>query len=136
MAKKTVQQETQEIENGESQGMENGELKIGNEGAVEAGAGETNPSGDGGEAGADETKPDGDGDETAPKEVVVDVSVEDSGEKESGRLKAEARRIMQGRNAKRVWRCPKKGYWFTKKDAAEQHAREQNVTLKLFERED
>jgi hypothetical protein len=154
MAKKTVKQETQEIENGE--------LKIENEGAVE-----TNPKGDGDETGTGETNLDdsdtvdvdetntGDGDETDPKgddesgtgetipddsdktdAVVVDVAVEDFDKKESAKLNADARRIMQGQNVKRVWRCPKTGYWFTKKDSADEQGKSQNVTMKLFEWED
>jgi hypothetical protein len=176
MAKKTVQQDTQDIENGalkiENGGVvetptqneaqpvksdeagQSGEVKNSDEGkagAVETNPGggdeagtnkansnggdETDPKGDSDETNASEAKPDGEGDEM-PAEVVVGVIVEDSDKKESGKLKSEARRIMQGQNAKRVWRCPKTGYWFTKKDLAEQHAKAQNVTMKLLEWED
>lgn len=71
-------------------------------------------------------------------EIVVSVELGDSADKDKEALKTsvEARRIMQATGVKKAWRCPRKGYWFTRQDYAENHARKFNVTLKSFEWED
>jgi hypothetical protein len=67
--------------------------------------------------------------EEQPKESTVESP-------EAAALRAEAKRIMQGNNAKKVWRCTKKGYWFTREESAKNHAGKHNSTLEVYELED
>ena len=67
---------------------------------------------------------------------VVEVTGKDEVEPVSDKVKVDARLIMKANNVKEVWRCPKKGYWFTRKDYADAHARKMEVVMRHFVWED
>jgi len=45
---------------------------------------------------------------------------------------AKAAELRTTYGVKAVYRCPKKGYWFTRKDYAEKHAKEMDVELEVY----
>ena len=69
--------------------------------------------------------------------VVVSVeAVDETPDTVLDTVRKEARRIMKANNVKEIWCCPKKGYWFTRKDYADVHAKKMDVVMKHIEWED
>jgi hypothetical protein len=66
----------------------------------------------------------------------TEVDVTETQNDVSDKVKTEACRIMKANDVKEVWRCPKKGYWFTRKDYAEAHGKKMDVVMKHIEWED
>ena len=67
-------------------------------------------------------------DNTSTKEtVIVSMEIEET---LSEKQRKEANRIMKANDVKEVWLCPKKGYWFTRKDYAENHGKKVDVVMR------
>ena len=76
-------------------------------------------------------------DDPDPETIVLDVETADTviGGISSS-VRAEAQRLLRANNIKKIWRCPKKGYWFTREDYANGHAKKTDVIMQTFLRED
>jgi hypothetical protein len=55
--------------------------------------------------------------------------VEETSEME---LTKEAEKHMKDNNVKKIWRCPKHGYWFTREDSAKQRESKTGVKTECY----
>ncbi|WP_165027090.1 hypothetical protein [Dysgonomonas sp. ZJ279] len=67
--------------------------------------------------------------ETASKKVTNDESLS----KEID-LKAQAKEHMEAQSLKEIWRCPNTGYWFSRKDYAEDYERKNKCSLEHYKK--
>lgn len=49
-------------------------------------------------------------------------------------LRIQAKRLMKAQDLKEIWRCPEKGYWFSRKDYAENYKRENECSLEHYKK--
>jgi rubrerythrin len=61
--------------------------------------------------------------ETETTEDVVTETVTEAEEKVDPDFQTEAETLMASQNVKEIWRCPIKGYWFTKAENALDHSK-------------
>jgi len=49
-------------------------------------------------------------------------------------VEEEAGKLMKEKNVKRIWRCPKRKYWFVNKELAEEYSKSKDIVLDVFNR--
>ncbi|MFT4223307.1 hypothetical protein [Dysgonomonas sp.] len=49
-------------------------------------------------------------------------------------FKSKADELMKAQGLKEIWRCPNKGYWFSRKDYAENYKRENKCSLEHYKK--
>lgn len=49
-------------------------------------------------------------------------------------FKSKADELMKAQDLKEIWRCPNKGYWFSRKDYAENYKRENECSLEHYKK--
>ena len=57
-----------------------------------------------------------------------------AGLSQSNEYKAQALKHMEAQNLKEIWRCPDTGYWFTRKDYAEEYERKNKCSLEYYKK--
>ena len=67
----------------------------------------------------------------AEAKAAEEAALKEKAAKEEA-LKEQAEKFMVNYKVDTVWYCPVKGYWFYKKELAQQYAKSSNQTLKTF----
>lgn len=65
--------------------------------------------------------------------VLVDA-IKDVIVGEKTKYKSIADELMKAQDLKEIWRCPEKGYWFSRKDYAENYKRENECSLEHYKK--
>lgn len=74
----------------------------------------------------------------AEKEEKDKADIEAKAKTEKKAVKSEvdhsekAKKIMKEQNAKEIWRCPETGYWFTRKDYANDQSKKTGKSLEHY----
>lgn len=86
----------------------------------------------------DDTDPDNETPEDKNQELdqaksLVDAIKEVAGG-DNAKFKGKADELMKAQSLKEIWRCPVKGYWFSRKDYAENYKRENECSLEHYKK--